>query len=237
MLSRNEFLKSLVFGTGAAALAQRAAEGALLRTTGEEEAERIGTDEYQFLMRLNVPQVVDNTTSQGRRIYRAQMIKGQMYIVWLADGDFRIEFGDLVNSNFKVGGANVTYIGREMKEVVSSRYNYIGDNKTGKFIKPCLAFFGEFVPSYAKGEAGEDNSFYLMFGGYGLSGVKRAHGGARIATRINGYVAGVQGCGCSDYGHVSPTRDATISGPGVQVNDVVSTSGRWRIVWKGRSNV
>lgn len=234
MLRRNEFLKSLMLGMGAIALPQGVAAQTDLESTSEAEAERIGADEYLFKMRLNVPQVVDNTTSQGKRIYRVQTIKGPMYIVWLADGNFRIEFGNLVNLNFKVGGENVTYEGREMKEVVYSRFNYIGDNRTGKFIKPCLAFFGEFEPSYAKGEASEDNSFYLMFSGYGMSTVKRAYGGARIATCINGYVAGVQGCGCSAYGHMSPTRDATIMGPGEKVNDVVSTNGRWRMVWKGR---
>ena len=234
MLSRNEFLKSLVFGTGAAALVRRAVEGAVLKSTGEKESERIGTDEYRFHMRLRVPQVTNNTTSEGKRTYTTQNIRGPMYIVWLANGDFRIEFGELVNSNFKVQGSPVTYKGREMKELVNTRFNYIGNNKTGRFTKPCLAFFGEFEPSYAQGEADEDNSFYLMFGGDGASAEVKEYGGVRIAKMISGYAAGVQGCGCSAYGHVSPTRDATITGPGVQVDDVVATSGRWQMVWKGR---
>lgn len=231
MQSRKDFLKTLVLGAGAAALAPK--------TLAEDEGPKDETysyaavDEYNFKMTLQVPQVLDNTTSRGYRTYKPQNIGGPMYIVWLDNGSFTVKFGTLVNANFKVGGSNVTYQAEEMPDIVYPRYVYIGNNKKNTFVKPCICFYAQFEPSYAIGEPGEDDSFSLMFAGRGASGFKRSIN-ARVATRFTGYAAGMQGCGCADYGHKSPTRDAGLAGPTDYVNDVVASYGTWRAIWKRR---
>lgn len=232
MQSRKDFLKSLVFGAGAATLAPKALSTAY--DEGDEPLVFTAVDKYNFKMTLQVPQVFDNTASQGYRAYRPQKVSGPMYISWLEDGSFVVQFGRLENSNFKVGGANVTYTALEQKDVVYSRFVYIGSNKTDTFTKPCLCFYAQFEPSYAIGEPKEDNSFSLMFAGKGRSAYKRGIC-ARVATRLSGYAAGMQGCGCADYGHKSPTRNAGVSGPTKLVNDVVACYGSWRATWEGRT--
>jgi len=201
----------------------------------EEDASStvVAIDIYSFCLNLKVPQVLDNTKSLGYRKYQTQRIKGDMYIKWLDDGSFAIEFGNLKNSRFKVNGAYVTYKGYEDSDVVYTRYNYIGSNKTEAFRTPCLCFYLELEPSYAKGGNTEDNSFYVLLAGTGSSSFKRTYG-SRIATRFHGYAAGTQGCGCAAYSHKSPTRNATIVGPMDGVSDVVATYGTWSATWKRR---
>jgi hypothetical protein len=201
----------------------------------EEDASSsvVAIDIYSFCLNLKVPQVLDNTKSLGYRKYQTQRIKGDMYIKWLDDGSFAIEFGNLKNSRFKVNGAYVTYKGYEDKEVVYTRYNYIGSNKTDAFKTPCLCFYLELEPSYAKGSNTEDNSFYILLAGTGSSTFKGKFG-SRIATRLHGYAAGTQGCGCAAYSHKSPTRNATIVGPMDGVSDVVATFGSWSAKWTRR---
>lgn len=201
----------------------------------EEDASSsvVAIDIYSFCLNLRVPQVLVNTKSLGYRKYQIQRIKGDMYIKWLDDGSFAIEFGNLKNSRFKVNGAYVTYKGYEDKEVVYTRYNYIGSNKTDAFKTPCLCFYLELEPSYAKGGNTEDNSFYILLAGTGRSTFKGKFG-SRIATRLHGYAAGTQGCGCAAYSHKSPTRNATIVGPMDGVSDVVATFGSWSAKWTRR---
>ena len=92
----------------------------------------------------------------------------------------------------------------------------------------------ELEPSYAIGEPDADNSFRLMVAGYGKSAQIKGNG-CWVAKSIGGYAAGTQGCGCKDYGHISPTRGATVCGPGEAIPDVVSTYGRWKATFKGRA--
>ena len=193
----------------------------------------VAIDIYSFSLNLKVPQVLNNTKSLGYRKYQTQRIKGDMYIKWMDDGSYAIEFGNLKNSRFKVNGAYVTYKGYEDKEVVYTRYNYIGSNKTDAFKTPCLCFYLELEPSYAKGGNTEDNSFYILLAGTGSSTFKGKFG-SRIATRLHGYAAGTQGCGCAAYSHKSPTRNATIVGPMDGVSDVVATFGSWSAKWTRR---
>ena len=231
MTDRKNFIKALILGAGASMLSTKS-----LANNGEgdvESMEYVAMDEYGLSLRLQVPQVLDNTKSLGYRTYRSQMITGPMYIVWLEDGSFEVKFGKLVNNNFKVGGEKVTYEALEMKDTVYSRFVYIGNNKTEKFIRPCLAFFAQLLPSYAIGEPEEDNSFSLMLSGKGVSAYKQALK-ARVATKITGYVSGIQGCGCAAYGHKSPTRDASMDGSSTIVDDVVPTFGMWTAKWKKR---
>lgn len=201
--------------------------------TDEETASVLATDVYDFYLRLHVPQVLNNTTSRGVRKYKPQTIKGLMYIKWLSNGSFKIEFEDLYNKNFKVGGSNVRYTGYEDRNIVYTRYNYIGDNATESFKTPCLCFYLELEPSYAIGGNNEDNSFYVLLAGKGSSAFQSKIGG-RIAKKFTGYASGTQGCGCSAYTHKSPTRVATICGPMDTVSDVVSTWGSWTARFKNR---
>ena len=199
----------------------------------EETAEVLATDVYDFSLRLNVPQVLNNATSRGVRKYKPQTIKGLMYIKWLPNGSFKIEFEDLYNKNFKVGGSNVRYTGYEDRNIVYTRYNYIGNNATESFKTPCICFYLELEPSYAIGGNNEDNSFYVLLSGKGSS-TFQSKLGSRIAKKFTGYASGTQGCGCAAYTHKSPTRGATICGPMGDVSDVVSTWGRWTAKFRKR---
>lgn len=202
--------------------------------TEEEVIETVAEDEYAFKMVLKVPQVYDNTTSQGYRKFARQVIKGKMYVVWLADGSFRLEFAELENQSFKVRGYKVRYDGFEDRNVVYTRFSWIGNNKTDIFNTPSLCFFLELYPNYAIGEATEDNSFYIMLSGAGSSAYTKSLG-SRIARRFSGYAAGSQGCSCYDYGHKSPTRTASVCGPTSTPTDVVATFGSWTASWKRRN--
>ena len=199
----------------------------------EELYHIVVTDVYDFNLMLKVPQVLNNTISEGRRVYRHQRIRGNMYVQWYADGSFNLAFDGLTNHNFSVGGKKVTYTGYEGIDTIYTRYCYIGNNKTELFKKPCLSFYLELEPSYAIGGNNEDNSFYLMLAGTGNSTNKSEYK-SRIARNFYGYASGTQGCGCSAYTHKSPTRQASPYGPSDTPTDVVATFGTWRARWKRR---
>ena len=201
---------------------------------GEEmSASVVAVDVYSFNLRLKVPQVFDNTKSMGYRKYQSQAIRGDMYIKWLSNGTFEIQFSNLVNNKFKVNRTYVTYKGYEDRNIVYTRYNYIGSNSTESFKTPCICFYLELEPSYAKGGNNEDNSFYVLLSGSGSSTFKKS-AGSRIAKKFYGYATGTQGCGCAAYTHKSPTRSATVCGPMDDVSDVVATYGTWTALWKKR---
>lgn len=206
------------------------------RSDGKEEEDitAIAEDEYDLKLTLKVPQVFDNSKSIGYRKYQTQNIKGKMYIVWLNNGSYRLLFENLENQQFKVGGQKVTYNGTEDRNVVYTRYNYIGSNKKNTFTTPTLCFFLELEPNYAIGGNTEDNSFFVTVAGAGSSAHSKKHN-CRISKKFSGYVAGTQGCGCSAYGHLSPTRTAGVCGPTDKVDDVVATYGTWKATWKQRN--
>ena len=85
--SRKDFLKSLVYATGAAAIPPL---GSVRGDSiyDEPNAKVVAVDRYDFRVRLQVPQVLDNTDSQGYRTYKLQGISGQMFVNWLSDGKF-----------------------------------------------------------------------------------------------------------------------------------------------------
>lgn len=190
-------------------------------------------DEYDFSLNLKVPQVFDNTESKGYRKYRSQNIRGKMLVNWLQKGGFFLEFRGLENRNFLVRGENVRYIGTENKDMVNSRFNWIGSNRSEIFKTPCVCFYLELEPSYAIGGNTEDNSFWLLLSGKGNSTDSRIKG-TKLATMFKGYAAGTQGCGCMAYGHKSPTRKGEEFGPSVETEDVVATFGSWTARWKKR---
>ena len=198
----------------------------------EEEVSRVvATDVYTLKISLRVPQVLDNSKSTGVRKVKRQVISGEFHVLWHEDGGYSFETSGLYNRNFKVGGHNVTYTGYAGDGIVYPRFNYIGNNLTGDFRKPCLSVSLVLEPSYAVESVNEDNSFYLVLSGFGSSSLKK---GNRIATSLSGYASGSQGCGCTDYGHKSPTREAGLHGPSETAADVVVTYGTWTMKWKKR---
>ena len=193
---------------------------------GEDESpDVVCVDVYDFKLRLKVPQVLNNSLSTGYRKYKSQIIKGNLYVNWMSDDTVSITFGNLVNSTFKVGGKNVIYTTYDAG-YQSNRLNWIGNNKTDMFKTPCLSFSSVFEPSYAIGEADEDNSFYLLFAGAGTSKAYSSSG-IRVAKTFRGYAVGTQGCSCYAYGHKSPTRAGSVCGPSDRVDDAVATFGNW----------
>lgn len=199
----------------------------------ESTASIVAEDVYNFTLMLKVPQVFENTTSQGYRKYKAQRISGKMYVVWLSDGSYRLEFGGMENQQFKIRGQNVKYEGREDRDMVWTRFTWIGNNKKNEFKTPTLCFYLELMPNYAISDMTEDNSFYLIVSGAGSSGlVGKAKN--RIAKKFTGCAAGTQGCSCADHGHKSPTRETSLCGPSDVVSDVVATFGSWSATWKTR---
>ena len=176
------------------------------------------TDVYRLTMRLHVPQVVDNMESKGRRVYKSQTLVGELRVKYRDEGTADVEITALTNKSFKVGGYPVTY------EVftASTIWNLIGDNKTQVFTRPSVFLRAEAQPSYvAAYEPTDDNSLIMNLSGKGSS--RRA---------IYGYVTGTLGCGCADYGHISPTRIMGAYGYLPFVSDIAAIYGSWRISLK-----
>ena len=198
---------------------------------GNGSPKTVAEDLYSMTLNLNVPQVSNNSSSAGERRYMSQTVKGEMAFVWREDGSHAFRFGVFENTGFKVGGRPVTY------EVVIDRekplpvFCWIGSNGKGRFRTPTMSFSIVMEPSYAIGDVGEDNSFYLTLSGKGSSSIK---GGSRIANSVRGKAVGTQGCGCSDYGHLSPTREAGIDGPSDGAMDIAATEGTWSIRFRRR---
>ena len=150
------------------------------------------TTYYDLTMSLNVPVIVDNSRSLGKRVYRRQKIKGRVVVKHDRDGgEPSVEFRDMVNKSHKTSsGQYVKYA----TAVEGGGWHAVGNNKTGVFKKPSVFLSIEAEPSYALA-GGEDNTLIVTLAGSGSS-----------AKCIRGYVAGQLGCGCYAYGHVSPTR-------------------------------
>lgn len=176
---------------------------ALCATAGAE------TLVYKAVFTLKVPRVYANTESKGYRKYQTQVVRGVVTVDTsnLVAGEPKMT-ACFTNTTHKVAGRFVTY---ECEVDQSSvMWRWIGDNRKGDFHKPCLRFSAECNPSYNIGDDEPDNTLIFTWSGYG-NGVKR----------IGGYVAGQIGCGCSAYGHVSPTR--TIDG---RISDIVPMCGK-----------
>jgi len=174
------------------------------------------TDVYKFSMSMKIPQVVNNTQSLGERKYQAQRFEGWLYVRYKTNGTAEIRIEGLVNKTFKVGGSCVTY---KVYVDENAVWNLIGSNRTGKFKKPSVCISIEAQPSYVYSyKPTDDNSLVLTLSGNGSS-----------RKALSGYASGTLGCGCHDYGHVSPTR---VMGPyGLPldiVHDMASAYGTWK---------
>lgn len=200
----------------------------LFAMTASHVVAKTVTDTYKFKMTLQVPRIYDNSQSLGSRKYQKQRIRGKMHITYDtgSDGQPTITFSDLRNLKHKVNGASVTYTATE-DEAVQRKVNVIGDNLAQKFHTPSVCFGEIFEPSYIWGAPDEDNSLYLTISGNGKTTTKR---GARVIRKLSGSVAGAIGCGCTFYGHVSPTRVMGYLGATMTVDDVAAVFGTWSAV-------
>lgn len=186
------------------------------------------TDVFNFKMTLEVPRIYDNMQSKGYRKYQKQTVKGKMFLTYddASDAPAVISFSDIWNTRHKVNGAAVTYTVTP-DESVQSFVNVIGHNRTMDFHTASVCFGVIAEPSYIWGAPEEDNSLYVTLAGSGRTSKVK---GARVIRKMSGTVSGAIGCGCSFYGHVSPTRMMGAYGPSATVVDVASVFGRWRAV-------
>ena len=67
-----------------------------------------------------------------------------------------------------------------------------------------------------------------------VSGKGGFHQKFKCLKAAAGKVAGTLGCGCTAYGHVSPTRKIGYWGPTDDVDDVAAVDGTWSIRLKSR---
>ena len=177
---------------------------------------------YALTLSLQVPRVYSNEHSTGCRKYQLQKITAKLKLGFSADGtlvDAKIK--SMVNKTHKLSsGKNVTY-DAVIGGAYEPRFNAIGNNKTGAFRTASVCFSVEAEPSYSLSELSEDTSLYITLAGKGDIDSK-----GRMRT-VSGYAAGTIGCGCKDYGHISPTRTIGYDGATDQVDDVAAVHGSW----------
>ena len=162
---------------------------------------------------LRVPRIYDNTESSGYRKYQTQRIRGYFSVQDIYGREPDISICSLENETHKVNGKRVTY--DAWVEDEAKLWHGIGSNRTGKFKTRSVEMKVWAEPSYAIGpEPTEDNSLIITLGGYGSAS----------GNLLRGYVAGQIGCGCHEYGHISPTR---IWGQDTVV-DTAAVFGTWR---------
>ena len=185
-------------------------------------------DEYKFTMRVYVPRIYDNTASLGYRKYKQQTVNGTLRLTY-ESGTVRptITVTNLVNRSHKINGCNITYTTTvDSGDYVYPRINVIGNNRTGVFKTGSIVFHVDANPSYNIGEDVEDNSLLITLAGRANTKVVN---GRRVIGTGRGNLAGTLGCGCTAYGHVSPTRVLGVEGPTDEVDDVASVWGTWAI--------
>lgn len=111
---------------------------------------------------------------------------------------------------------------------------YVGSNAKDKFVTTGISFAAIADPSYNIGDVEEDNTLVMYFSGTGTSSTKIVKG-SRVPLHLKGYVAGNLGCGCSAYGHKSPTRLVGATGPTSIVEDVAPIKGIWKARFSHRA--
>jgi hypothetical protein len=154
-----------------------------------------GSVVYRFTMHLYVPRVYNNAHSTGYRKVQKQKIVGYVTLNnELAEGENEpsMRVWDMKNLTHKVQGEKVWYRSTDAEEVM---WRYIGNNGTRVFKKPQVMFSLDLDPSYNIGADEPDNTLLIRLSGRGTSW-----------KYIRGGVTGQIGCGCSAYGHTSPTR-------------------------------
>lgn len=153
------------------------------------------TELWELRMSLYVPRIYDNMQSRGQRKYQRQRLEGHIRVTPNDGMEPDVNVLGLENITHKVNGHRVTYNVLPCDHVL---WHAIGSNRTGVFKTRSVRFDFEAMPSYAIGpEPNEDNSLLVTLSG-------RSTGST--GSRMRGYVSGQIGCGCYEYGHVSPTR-------------------------------
>lgn len=187
------------------------------------------THVYDLSLNLRIPRVYDNMQSAGFRKYQMQTLKGEMLIEY-TDGETlpRISVRNLVNKTHRINGQRISYICEPSPDYIQ-RLNYIGNNRKLVFSKPSASFSFIADPSYNIGNVEADNSLYLQLSG---SGTSSGSTGKQIIKKLSGMATGTIGCGCFEYGHISPTRIAGPFGPTQIVDDVAAVYGKWKAVFK-----
>lgn len=143
---------------------------------------------YDVSMHLYVPRVYDNSGSLGYRKYQSQRLLGRLSVS--TDGSAVMS---LTNITHKVGGCPVTY------DVIvdDALMALVGSNARNVFKTSSVTLRITALPSYIPAyRPTDDETLELTLAGRGSS-----------SKRVSGYAAGTLGCGCSWYGHMSPTRN------------------------------
>lgn len=190
-------------------------------------------DTYKFKMRLSVPRIYDNTQSLGYRKYQKQTIEGLLHIYYWDDGSSEFRITELVNKTHKVNGSRITYECYPHPLINDSLVVGIGHNKTMVFKQSGMYFAFVADPSYNIGGVEEDNSLYVELSGHGKLAKKTKYG-CRIPNNIAGSAVGKLGCGCTAYGHKSPTRLYTGFLSDI-VYDIAPVDGTWVARWRSRT--
>ena len=176
-------------------------------TTSAKPAEEY----WELRLRLHVPRIYDNMQSLGSRKYQTQTLRGCFKVTQDGEWEPEITFCSLENKTHKIGGVPVVYDAWATKCL----WHAIGSNRKNVFNTRSVAFDVVAEPSYAIGpEPTEDNSLLLTLAG--RSPTNRPN-------RLSGYASGQIGCGCTEYGHVSPTRIWGLA----SVVDTASVYGTW----------
>ena len=206
------------------------------------------TDKYSLTMSLQVPRVYNNTESTGYRRIQTQKITGDMFIEYFTNNTYQISVSNLVNHTHKINGEYVTYECEVDNEgyIWGPQLGYIGNNKTDTFKTPFMFFYMECMPSYVSLDE-PDSTLVISLSGVGSSMLKSVYTynekgrkvldyKYRYISYISGNVAGTLGCGCTEYGHKSPTRVAGPFGPTDEAVDISVVKGTWKIKYKERTD-
>ena len=192
-MTRRELLAAVSVG-GAAALSAGSAGAATCGCRRRTPCAVSAVERWEFRMGLYVPRIYDNMSSNGYRKYQYQTVRGAFQVTPAQGDEPAIEFLWMENATHRVNGQRVTYETESQDGVL---WHGVGSNKTGEFCVRSVVLPLEAMPSYAAGpEPNEDNSLVVTLAGRGTSSGKSLHGA----------VSGQIGCGCYEYGHVSPTR-------------------------------
>ena len=185
-------------------------------------------DTYKMTMRLRVPRIYDNMQSLGYRRYQPQRFVGELSLIYRSTGDVDVQVNGLTNRTHRINGKFITY---ECSEWPYGDFQNmaiaVGNNRTLKFNQGGIdvAFVAD--PSYNIGGLEEDNTLMLRMSGMGSIGLT----GLRS---MRGSVTGRIGCGCSSYGHISPTRIWHSYVTGI-VTDVAPVYGTFTLRFRKRT--
>lgn len=151
--------------------------------------------------------------SLGYRKYQNQKLVGQFKAVYDETGRFsEFQFLWLSNKTAKVQGRHFGYLCYP-DECAPSVFAAVGSNKTLKFKTGSAAFSFSAEPMYVSfAEPEDDNSLHVQCAGKGSITYSSKFGRTTFKS-MSGNLTGTLGCGCADFGHVSPTRFMGVYGP------------------------